>query len=275
MVWLRVDDRFTEHRKLLQLPRQHRWTWMELLCYAARQNQDGHIPTRIQDAINHATPSFLQACEQTQLLDPVENGWRIHDWLKYNPRDPTNALRQQRHRNRRNAPVTPETVTPNVTHVTPPATRVPDPNPKDNEDKSSSSSTHDDELDKQLQTLGVSARCRQQALHENPQRVQACLDAARRNGRNPAAYFAELLTSGEWPLESVRDERVAAVIDVNDAAERFLAGVGWDESFDAEAVREELRRIEGSTRTAGRLDLDRMMARWRELRSERFPEVPA
>jgi len=47
MPWLRIDDGFTEHRKLLMLKRHDRWTWMEIMTYCARQNDGGHVPAGI------------------------------------------------------------------------------------------------------------------------------------------------------------------------------------------------------------------------------------
>jgi len=126
MPWLRIDDGFTEHRKLLMLKRHDRWTWMEIMTYCARQNDGGHVPAGISDILRYVTPQFLKKCVDAGLLDEDGTGYSVHDWLDYNPRDPTNATRQQRYRSRnRNGEVT-ETVTDeNVTNVTPPCARVP------------------------------------------------------------------------------------------------------------------------------------------------------
>lgn len=129
MPWLRIDDGYAEHRKLLQLKRTDRWTWTEILCWCARQADNGHVPAALGEILRHATPTFLHNCATIGLLDPTETGdYTVHDWHIYNPKDPTNAARQQRYRNaKRNGEIT-ETVTDkNVTHVTPRATRVPVP----------------------------------------------------------------------------------------------------------------------------------------------------
>ena len=120
MAWLRIDDGFPEHRKVLALKRSQRWTWMELLAYSARQNNGGFVPKSISDVLRHVTPTFLKNAENAGLLDPVENGYKVHDWDVYNPKDPTNAVRQQRYRNaRRNGEVTENVTDENVTNVTP------------------------------------------------------------------------------------------------------------------------------------------------------------
>lgn len=85
MAWLRVDDGLAEHRKILQLKRGDRWTWMELLCHVARQNNGGHVHPGVTSTMRHVTPRFLQACEEIGLLDRDEDGTlMVHDWAIYN-----------------------------------------------------------------------------------------------------------------------------------------------------------------------------------------------
>ena len=100
MAWLRLDDGFAEHRKLLTMKRSERWTWMELLCYVARQNNGGHVPAGIDGILRYVTPAFLERCHQLGLLDQEPGGWHVHDWDTYNPKDATGADRQQRFRQR-------------------------------------------------------------------------------------------------------------------------------------------------------------------------------
>lgn len=58
--------------------------------------------------------------------------------------------------------------------------------------------------------------------------------------------------------------------DVNEAAERWLLGLGWDESFDKEAITEEIERISRRGGAEGRLDLGSLLKLWREIRHERY-----
>ncbi len=102
MTWLRIDDRFAEHEKVLGLSRSDRWTWVELLCYCARQSSDT-VPPKVADLIKHVTPAFLARCASVGLLDRDEDGFlHVHDWAVYNNRDLTAAARQQRYRNAQN-----------------------------------------------------------------------------------------------------------------------------------------------------------------------------
>ncbi len=112
MAWLRIDDRFTEHAKLVQLDRADRWTWMEVLTYCARQ-RSGTVPTGISDVLKHVTEAFLEKCKTLGLLDEKRGVLSVHDWDAYNPKDRTAAERMARMRDRNSA------VTATVTETAP------------------------------------------------------------------------------------------------------------------------------------------------------------
>lgn len=85
MAWLRIDDGMPEHHKILSLPRKDRWTWIELLCYVARQNNGGHVPQGVCDLLRWVTPAFVKRCVELELLDLEDDGYHVHDWDVYNP----------------------------------------------------------------------------------------------------------------------------------------------------------------------------------------------
>ena len=129
MAWLRLDDGFPEHRKVLALPRKDRWTWLETLAYVARQNNGGHVPNGVTGIIRSVTKSFLCSAVSVGLLDINSDGYVVHDWDVYNPKDPTNSERQRRYRNaNRNAEIT-ATVTAGVTPPARARARGPSPTP--------------------------------------------------------------------------------------------------------------------------------------------------
>jgi hypothetical protein len=100
MSWLKIDDKFVRHPKLIKLgSRSDRWTWLELLSYAA-EFKSPVVPENIRDAVPAATTAFLAKAVAAGLLDVVEDGYEIHDWHDYQPRDATNAERQARHRSK-------------------------------------------------------------------------------------------------------------------------------------------------------------------------------
>lgn len=99
MSWLKIDDKFVRHPKLIKLgSRSDRWTWLELLSYAS-EFKSPVLPENIRDAVPAATKAFLDKAVNAGLLDVAEGGYAIHDWHDYQPRDATNAERQARFRN--------------------------------------------------------------------------------------------------------------------------------------------------------------------------------
>lgn len=71
-----------------------------------------------------------------------------------------------------------------------------------------------------------------------------------------------------------RDE-APTTIDVNEAARLFIAGAGWDETYDEDAIREELAKLNRSRKTTGTLDIDAALELWRSERAKRYPELAA
>ena len=117
MTWLRIDDGFPQHPKIVQLTRTERWAWLEILAYCARYRTQGFVTSGVREAVSAATPRLLTKMAELRLLDVVDGGWKVHDWNDYNPLDATAAERQRRYRDRnadRDTTVT-DTVTPTVT----------------------------------------------------------------------------------------------------------------------------------------------------------------
>jgi hypothetical protein len=80
---LSLDDRFTHHPKIIELTRDQRWTWLELLSYTVR-NGSPVIPAAIREVVPKATLPFLRRCEELRLLDRDSNGrLTVHDWAHY------------------------------------------------------------------------------------------------------------------------------------------------------------------------------------------------
>ena len=91
MAWLRLDDGFTEHTKVLALRRADRWTWLEVMTYCARQRNGGIFSEGICDVLRWVTPAFLKRCVEAGLLELVAgsqsvpgNHYAVHDWAIYN-----------------------------------------------------------------------------------------------------------------------------------------------------------------------------------------------
>jgi len=129
MAWLRLDDGFSQHPKIVRLSRADRWTWLEVLCYCARFKTHGAVPEGVGDVVKGASSAFLERCRSAGLLD----GEIVHDWNDYNGRDPK-IVQNERQRKRRDIAVTDDVTTPlqerdeNVTRAQARG-RVPVPNP--------------------------------------------------------------------------------------------------------------------------------------------------
>lgn len=100
MAWLRIDDGFDHHPKILALGSdQRRWTWIRVLIYTCRY-RNPTIPRNITDSVPRATPQFLSECVELGLVDVTDEGTQVvHDWADYQAGDPKKAARQRRWRN--------------------------------------------------------------------------------------------------------------------------------------------------------------------------------
>lgn len=109
MAWLRVDDGFDSHPKILALGSdQRRWTWTRILVYTCRYRSP-IIPTNVTELVPRATPAFLRECVDLGLIDVTDEGtYEVHDWDNYNGSDPAIQVRERvrKHRAKRNKSVT-------------------------------------------------------------------------------------------------------------------------------------------------------------------------
>lgn len=84
MSWLRIDDSFTSHPKILALKTPgRRWTWLEVLTYTCRYHSPV-VPSNIADVVPKATRPFILDCISLILIDVQEGGdLHVHDWELY------------------------------------------------------------------------------------------------------------------------------------------------------------------------------------------------
>lgn len=97
MSWLKVDDGFDTHPKLLELSEIQRWRWTRVLIHCARHRTDGHVNEKVLRELG-----LGRAIERLLTIGLLEtNGspeYLVHDWADYAPKDPTKAARQARWR---------------------------------------------------------------------------------------------------------------------------------------------------------------------------------
>jgi hypothetical protein len=80
MGWVRLDDGFSMHPKVVTLSLEARWAYVEALCYAAKYETDGIVPETV--AANGAVRRELLAAG---LWESGTASVVIHDFLIYNP----------------------------------------------------------------------------------------------------------------------------------------------------------------------------------------------
>ena len=87
MTWVRIEDSFPDHPKALEAGPLACWLYVCGLAYACRYLTDGFIPDRQVNRLSDvAKPgSQAQALVRAGLWEVVEGGYRIHDYLDYQP----------------------------------------------------------------------------------------------------------------------------------------------------------------------------------------------
>lgn len=84
MAWVKVDDHFPEHPKVLDVGPLAEALWLRALCYANRYRTDGVIPAgfvrRMPDLDGSAEAERLVSAG---LWDQSETGYIIHDYLEH------------------------------------------------------------------------------------------------------------------------------------------------------------------------------------------------
>ena len=117
MAWLRIDDQFFSHPKVLAAGNEAVGLWVRLLTWSGAHLTDGFVPFHATVLFqNRALKRNLTRLVKIGLLHETEGGYCIHDYLEWNPSAAQvlddrekNAARARRHRKRnakRNALVT-------------------------------------------------------------------------------------------------------------------------------------------------------------------------
>lgn len=95
MAWVRLDDKFTSHPKVLALTDREFRVHLSALCYAAEYKTDGDIPEAAWRLLG-VTRKLADRMVAVGVWDIDAGTYLIHDFRVYNPADPTAAERQRR-----------------------------------------------------------------------------------------------------------------------------------------------------------------------------------
>lgn len=113
MSWVRIDDGFEDHPKVDPLTDAAHRLWVRAACWCKKPSNEhtlGFVPRGMLRTIakNSATQAKLEKLAQelvdataggifeVGLWEPVEGGWRFHDWAKYQPKDDEERIKERR-----------------------------------------------------------------------------------------------------------------------------------------------------------------------------------
>lgn len=103
MSWVKLDDQFAQHPKIMAAGPVAAWLHVSALCYCAKYLTDGAIPERALSTLIDTTEVEANVKQLASHLVDVglwnrsENGYEIHDYLDFNPtREEVLATREKR-----------------------------------------------------------------------------------------------------------------------------------------------------------------------------------
>ena len=97
MTWVKLDDGFPRHPKIVGLSDRAFRAHVEALCYAATYTTDGYLTSGV--ARHLASPAARRELAEAGVWDVNGDGYAIHDYLAYQPsRAEVEAERQRRTR---------------------------------------------------------------------------------------------------------------------------------------------------------------------------------
>jgi hypothetical protein len=88
MVWVRLEDDIADNPKLAAVDDHAFAVYVCGLAYCNRNLTDGLIPTGIGLTLRHCggkAKQAIMALVTARLWEPVDGGWRVHDFLDYQP----------------------------------------------------------------------------------------------------------------------------------------------------------------------------------------------
>lgn len=88
MSWVRLDDQFPNHAKIMSVGSDAFRLHVTAMCWAANQLTDGAVPVVATRQLGWFCADLgrsITELETAGLWDAMPDGWRIHDYLDYNP----------------------------------------------------------------------------------------------------------------------------------------------------------------------------------------------
>ena len=105
MPWFRLDDSFDSHPKVIAAGNEAIGLFVRCGTYCARHLTDGYIPEHV--ALLYGSPELAETLVRAKLWRRARGGWRMPDYLDYNPSaqtvDKERAAKTERQRRWREA----------------------------------------------------------------------------------------------------------------------------------------------------------------------------
>jgi hypothetical protein len=85
MTYIRLDDHFPQHRKILALDDAAFALHVRAICYSSTQLSDGEIPSNALSLLtrNRRPQGLIAQLVEADLWQSTLTGWRIHDYLDW------------------------------------------------------------------------------------------------------------------------------------------------------------------------------------------------
>jgi hypothetical protein len=102
MPWIKVDDQIAHHPKFMAAGAVASWLWVCGQSYCARYLTDGFVPESALPTLGNVTnpKAHAQTLVRVGLWELAEGGYRVHDYLQFQP---SRADVEERRRQRANA----------------------------------------------------------------------------------------------------------------------------------------------------------------------------
>lgn len=94
MSWLRLDDTFDSHPKVVELSELERWRWVRVLLYCARGETDGAISAAALRELRAPVARLVAV----GLLELEGSGYRVRSYLDFNPSHAEKELEREKWR---------------------------------------------------------------------------------------------------------------------------------------------------------------------------------
>jgi hypothetical protein len=85
MPWVKLDDNFDTHPKLVEVGPQAAWVFVRSLCYSNRHLTNGVISKAVARDLAGGRAKLVSALVSVGLWQLDAGGYRIHDYLDYQP----------------------------------------------------------------------------------------------------------------------------------------------------------------------------------------------